>query len=380
MSRHLFFLLAASAITSCSQPSEIPEVPEFSISIDTVRVDSKGEILFLNYFLGVSTLDPAQKFLYNMNMMNSVMEKINMETLSLDTLIQMEREGPNGIGSPSTIIALENGGFVFSSNYTLRYMDPSFQVTKKLTLAREEFITDLLPAGKSISIQSNGISNDGKYLAGLYETSEMSDQPEGFVWLDLEKETGKLIETQALDFIRENNLTLELDGQIRGGFSNVVFFEPNKDKILFSPNSRNILMIYDLTTDSLITKKYESKLTSNEQKPGEAKTITDLNEFSKLREENMKKVDFGPWELDQSTGYRWRFSKELDRQIGEDSLIFKTVVTAIDENFEMLGEVQLPQDFVFPNSFRVRDGMPYVFLNIDDELAFIRIKPNFTDE
>jgi hypothetical protein len=380
MTKYLLFLLAAAATTACSQPSETPEASEFTISMDTVRIDAKGEILFLNYFLGVSTLDPAQKFLYNMNMMKSVLEKINMETLKLDTLIQLEREGPNGVGGPSTIIALENGGFVFSSNYTLTYMDSGFQVSKKLTLAREKFITDLLPTGKSISAQSNGISNDGRYLAGIYETSEMSDKPGGIVWFDLENETGKLIPTQALDFIRENDLNLELDGQKRGGFSTAVFFEPSKDKILFSPTSKNILMIYDLATDSLITKKYESKLTSNEQKAEEARTITNLEEFDKLRTENMKKVTFGQWELDQSTGYRWRFSQELDRQIGEDSLIFKTVVTAIDQNFELLGEAQLPQDFVFPYSFRVRDGMPYVFLNIEDELAFVRIKPNFNEE
>ncbi|REG86307.1 uncharacterized protein DUF4221 [Algoriphagus antarcticus] len=139
-------------------------------------------------------------------------------------------------------------------------------------------------------------------------------------------------------------------------------------------------MIYDLAQDSLITKKYESKLTSNEQVPGKLKTVSDPNEFNKLRGENLKKVNFGPWELDQKTGYRWRFSKELDRVVGEDSLIFKTVVTAIDQDFELLGEAQLPAEFVFPYSFRIRDGMPYVFLNIDDELAFIRIKPNFTDE
>ena len=380
MNKYLVILLAAAVFISCNKPDKKVVEPSFTISMDTVNVDSKGEILFLNYFLGVSTIDPSQKFLYNMNMMKTVLEKINLETLSLDTLIQLEREGPNGIGSPYTIIALDNGGFLFSNNYTLRYMDTSWQVTKKITLSKEEYITDLLPTGKSLSVQSNGISDDGRYLAGLYETSEMSEVPKGIVWFDLERETGKLIETQALDFIRENNLTLELDGQQRGGFSTAVFFEPSKDKILFSPTSKNMLMIYDLAADSLITKNYDSKLTSNEQKPGEAKTITDLNEFNKLREELIKDVTFGPWELDNKTGYRWRFSKELDRIIGEDSLIFKTVITVIDENFEPLGEAQLPAEIEFPNNFRIRDGLIYLFYNIDDELAFIRIKPNFTDE
>lgn len=380
MNKYLALLLVTAIFTSCNKPSEKAGQAVLSISIDTVRVDSKGKILFLNYFLGISTLDPSQKFLYNMNMRENILEKINLETLSLDTLLQLEREGPNGIGSPSKIIALENGGFVFSNNYTLRYMDANREVTKQVTLEREPYIVNLLPSGKSISVQSNGISKDGRFLAGLYERSEVSENPEGIVWFDLEKETGKLIPTQALDFITENNLLLELDGQIRGGFTNAVFFELSQDKILFSPSSRNMLMIYDLATDSLITKKYNSKLTSNGQKAEEAKIITDLNEFNELRSEYMKEVTFGPWELDNKSGYRWRFSKELDRVTGEDSLVFKTVLTAIDPNFEPLGEAQLPAEFEFPNSFRIHDGMIYVFLNIDDELAFVRLKPTFTND
>ncbi len=378
MNKYIFLLL--TVLSSCNRPSEEVEAPTFSISIDTVKVDSRGEILFLNYFLDISAVDPSQKFLYNMNMMESILEKINLETLSLDTLIQLDREGPNGIGSPFKIIALENGGFVFSNNYTLRHMDANWQVTKQTTLAREPYIMDLLPEGKSISVQSNGISMDGKFLAGIYETSKMSDKPDGIIWIDLEKETGKIIPTTALDFIRDNNLTLELDGKKRGGFSTAVFFEPSEDKILFSTTSKNMLMVYDIPTDSLITKTYESKLTSNEQKPGEAKTITDIDEFNKLRQENLKKVTFGPWNLDHKTGYRWRFSKELDHTVGEDSLVFKTVITAIDKNFEQIGEAQLPSDFIFPNNFRIHDGMIYTFLNMDDELAFVRLKPSIRHE
>ena len=78
MNKYLAILLASAIFySSCDTPSEKVEEPSFSISIDTVRVDSKGEILFLNYFLGVSTLDPSQKYLYNMNMMKSILEKIN---------------------------------------------------------------------------------------------------------------------------------------------------------------------------------------------------------------------------------------------------------------------------------------------------------------
>jgi len=262
--KYLTLLLLATGLNSCSKPFENTEQRSFSVSLDTVRVDSGDEILFLQYFLNVSTLDPSQKFLYNMNVMEQILEKINLETLSLDSLIQLEKEGPNGIGFPSEVIALDDGGFLFSNNYTLSYLDANLQKTKQITLAREEFITEILPPSKTINIQSQGISTDGRFLAGLYDDSGIGQKPDGIVWIDLEKESGKIISTNELDFITENNLVLEIDGQVRGGYSGAVFFESSEDKIIFSPSSKNMLMIYDLAQDSLITKKYESKLTSNE--------------------------------------------------------------------------------------------------------------------
>lgn len=375
-------LLALAILASCGQSSEKTEAqPGFSISMDTVQVDSKGEILFLNYFLGISSLDKDQKFLYNMNAREYVLEKINLEKLSLDSLMKLEKEGPNGIGSfLNTLIALDNGGFVFSSGYTVNYLDANGNKTRQITLEREPFIKDLLPSGKSINIQSFGISKDGRFMAAFYDNSGIGQKPDGIIWMDINNNTGKIIPTDAFDFITDNNITLELDGNLAGGVSGLAFVEPHEDKIIFSPSSRNRLMIYDLNRDTLITKKYESKLTSDETKPGEAKTVTSIEEFDELREEYLKEVTFGRWQLDQKTGNRWRFSKELDRTVGEDSLIFKTVLTGIDENFEMLGEAKLPEEFAYPNNFWIREGMIYTFLNIDDELAFIRIKPTFDNE
>lgn len=378
MTKYLPLLFAATVIFSCSQSSETSEEPNFSIAMDTVQVDSKGEILFLNYFLNISTLDSSQKHLYNFNAMNYTLEKVNMETLSLDSMIQLEREGPNGIGSfLNTIISLEDGGFLFSNSYTLTYLDAEGNRTRQITLGREPFIQDLLPAGKSINPQSNGISEDGKFMAGLYGNDGLENDPDGVVWFDLFTNSGKIFPTDAFDFITENNLSLEIDGKLQGGFSEALFFEPQEDKIIISSTSRNSLMIFDLALDSLRIINYNSQFTNNSSKPLEAVTVSDIEEFDKLREEKLRDVTFGPWELDQKTGYRWRFSKEMDRIVGEDSVIFKTVMTAIDQDFDLIGEVLLPENFVFPFSFRIREGAPYVFLNQNDELAFIRLKPNF---
>jgi hypothetical protein len=58
-----------------------------------------------------------------------------------------------------------------------------------------------------------------------------------------------------------------------------------------------------------------------------------------------------------------------------DTILFKTVLTAFDPDFNQLHEELLPSDFTLPRKYFAREGMIYTFLNIDDELAFVRIKP-----
>ncbi len=372
----------ACCIYSCSQPSQtVEQKRELKVSLDTVRIDSKDEILFLNYFLNISSLDPSGDFLYNFNVPKTKLEKINLETLELDSLIQLEREGPNGIGGfPSTFMILADGSYLFYNGYTITKLDATGEKTLNLNLAKVDFIKNLIPAGFEMNIQSSGISSDGNYFAALYGDPGYGSIPEGILWVDLQNQTGKIISTDQLDFITENNIILSVEGRVQGANSSVVFFEPAKDKILLSSSAKNTLMIYDFGLDSMITKFYDSKITRNEPVPVETITVGDMEEFHRLRRERMKEVTFGKWYLDQETGSRWRFSKELDKVVGEDSLVYKTVVTGVDENLEMIGEHHLSSDFVFPYQTRIRKGMIYTFLNENDELAFIRLKPTFENE
>jgi hypothetical protein len=63
----------------------------------------------------------------------------------------------------------------------------------------------------------------------------------------------------------------------------------------------------------------------------------------------------------------------MDRMKG-DTILFKTVLTAFDPDFNQLHEELLPPNFVLSRKYFARKGMIYTFLNIDDELAFVRIK------
>ena len=74
----------------------------------------------------------------------------------------------------------------------------------------------------------------------------------------------------------------------------------------------------------------------------------------------------------------WRVSSELDRMIG-DSAVYKQFITLFDEEFKMLKEEELMNFYLSTQTF-INDGMIYSPLNIQDELAFVRLKPTISYE
>lgn len=380
---YLFFpTLFIVLISSCQEPKPQQEQKkEVSYSIDTVRVDSKDEILFLNYFLNISSLDGTGDFLYNFNVPNTKLEKINLNTLELDSIISLDKEGPDGIGIfPSRFKVLKDGSYLFYNGYNLINLDPTGKKTTNITFQKEDYITNSLPKGTEINIQSSNVSADGNYYAGVYGNPNYGEKPDGIMWVDLKNKQSKLIPTKELDFITENNILLTEGGNRQGANTSIVFFEPSKDQIILSTSARNNLMIYDLEKDTLEVKDLHSTLTRDAPVPRETIAVEDMQEFHRLRNERQKEVLFGNWYLDKETGNRWRFSKELDKVVGEDSLVFKNVLTGIDSKFNFIGETQIPSEIKFPYSTRFRKGMFYLFLNENDELAFVRIKPIIKNE
>lgn len=367
--------------SSCTDTIDQGEKSGFSISLDTVRVDSNDKILDLNFSMVNSSMDPSGSFLYNFNTRENALEKINLVTLRLDSLIKLPMEGPNGIARySSNFISTENNGFIFSNSTNLIELDSTAQVIKELRLEKEQFLIDLLSQESGSILRTGEFSNDGKLLAGLYGEEGAQIKSQGLIWLDLTNKKGILIPTEELDFIYENNVLLKSGNKIGSGNTSRVFFEPNQEYIFFSTSSQNSVFLYDLRKDSLIVKPLKSKLSRDKQTSTETITVEDFNEYFRLLDEKRKEVTFGSWNLDPETGNRWRFTRELEKIVGEDSLVFKTILTGIDKNLEMLGEKELPQGFDFPYKFWIRKGMIYTFLNEEDELAFVRIKPKLAEK
>jgi hypothetical protein len=150
------------------------------------------------------------------------------------------------------------------------------------------------------------------------------------------------------------------------------------DQLLISTSAKNAIWKYDIQTDSLTEKAYESTLTSNIKKGNFPRQTSSREELNSAREEKSKEVTFGDVIYDKDRKIFWRFSKEMDRLAANDSIVYKTILTAFDEELNQLGEERILGNYITDLSPYLVDGQFWHFLNLEDEVAFVRLKPTIT--
>jgi hypothetical protein len=87
-------------------------------------------------------------------------------------------------------------------------------------------------------------------------------------------------------------------------------------------------------------------------------------------------VVFGRLVKDENSGRFYRYSREQD----DSENRYAYVLTIFDKNLDQIHEEKLSEEVTIPGYYSaaqtfVHEGMLYTFLNIDDEMAFVRLKP-----
>lgn len=105
---------------SCGKSGEDVIDNSFNYRIDTLVVDAKGEILYLEYDLRVADYSEVDGFLYNFNKQAHSIEKIDLDRLEWVETSPLQQEGPDGtgfwisdiqsVGGGSTVFIWRKGG------------------------------------------------------------------------------------------------------------------------------------------------------------------------------------------------------------------------------------------------------------------------------
>ncbi len=367
-------------LASCSSKENTAENSlEFSYSIDTVMVDSKDHFFFLNWSLGISDITQDKKLLYNLNPESLLLEVIDMDALALKETVQLEKEGPNGLGGGyiSKLQVLGNGNLMLFDFNKIVEISPKGELVKKYefdknTLSGYEF-------GETDVVSYMGtFSPDGKTYVGELEDESFRKPAKGLAVIDLEKMELNFLPTDAISKLDEFRIIFEMNGNAMMSTGETTYMKFINGKLILNNTAFNEVYIYDIEADSLLHKSFVANLTGNERIKNFPTLVETQEELFETSNEKMKQVKFGPMILQKEDNLIWRISTDLDRMIA-DSVVTKDVVTFFDTDYTLLKEQPLENYITSPTRF-FKDGMLYSFMNLDDELAFVRLKPSITHE
>lgn len=379
---HLLPLLAL--VFSCGEKptsdSENTRKVDFSYELDTVMVDAGDDFIYLNNVLFSSGVSQDGSHLYNFDKTNHSLQIIDLENLKLESVMPLELEGPNGIGTEwiSKVYETTAGNLVLSDSYQVSMLDKQGNKSLGFRYDNHDFEGEKLPEDQRISLDET-LSRDGKTMLTLYADQRLEQSPFGIAVFDLENHSVRYKPMEIFKKLDKYRANFYFDGYPAGSTFASINLQLKGDTLIYSNSANNETNFYNLLTDTLTTKTYSSEFTTQEAPANYPKRGESEEAMREIRKEKSKEVSYGPLLFDRQNDVYWRFTKEMDHMKG-DTIVYKTVLTAFDRKFEQLAEELLPEEFVLPYKVFVREGMIYTYLNVDDELAFVRLKPTISYE
>ena len=385
MKKPLYFASALFLLISCSEKTDSDTSSSnklnFTVEIDTVQVDPGDDhFIYLSNYLNTATLSSDKKTLYNFNPTVPELEIIDLDDLSLKEVIKLENEGPAGIGAANSympMMDISDSGELFLNtwSYMVR-LNPDKDQSSKFWFTADSLKGDPMTEKEKIFPEGQ-ISDDGKFYYGSYGLLDNSNPKSGLAIVNLNTKELKKVPLDLFEKIDKFFIVFSTDGGGKMSIGESVYFLPMDDQVIISTSTFNEIYVLSLADGELDKKSFHSQLTDDEKKGNYQKTASSREELFELNKEKIKEVTFGNLYFDNKEEKFWRFSRSLDRTIG-DSVAYQSVLTIFDKDLTQLHEEKV--DFSAMSSLNFfKDGSLYSYINLEDELGFIRINPTYDE-
>ncbi|WP_262480995.1 DUF4221 domain-containing protein [Algoriphagus resistens] len=291
----------------------------------------------------------------------------------------MEKEGPNGVGGGyiSSIQVLDNGNIMLYDFNKIIEITPKGELVEKYNFDSKNVTGYDL--GEISRLNHRGLfTGDGKTYVAPISRNRYPASSKGLGILDVATKELEFVPLDMFANLDKFQITLEMEGG--GTMSTGESFFPQfiERQLLVSNTAFNEVYIYDIQSDSLTHHTFTSKLTDNERILNFPISVTTRDALFEASGDKNKQIQFGPVISQPDKSLYWRFSSE-GKDNGDDTFSNDYYLTFFDLEFNMLKEQEVEN---YHNSSRpfFKDGILYNFLNIDDELAFVRLHPKFEEE
>jgi hypothetical protein len=367
----LFPLIFSCGGSSFENAGSSNHLENLTITIDTVVVDPKGEIIDLGYGINRSSVSSNSKTLYFFDMRNTVINEIDLDKLELTGIYPFSKEGPNAVGfNPPIIQSLAKGRFLISSPminvsiYTKngvkeRSLKFNFKEIEGLGVDEEGLITNRVT-----------LSHDEKLMFALTRLGPSEPEVRLLV-IDPQSKTGKSIELPNMLQTLKLTLLLQLPKMVsRTG--ETIWLRIIQNKLQITSSVTSDMYVYDYEKDSLRLVEFDHELVPK-KKTGdfESNVFTDEKEFEDAMEKQMNQVAFREliWDDQRKQFFRFAYKpiKDADDNWYNRAEVYLFVY---DADLTLLGEKYLPELPNVPEFTFFKDGKLWSYVNVEDELGF----------
>ncbi|WP_297336730.1 DUF4221 family protein [Algoriphagus sp.] len=364
-------LILACGDNSSKIPNSGNVLENLTFSIDTVRVDPKGEIFDLGFGVHNSALSLDRKTFYFFDIRKAVMYEIDLDRLELLAVYPFSKEGPNSIGfNPPKINSLQNDRFLITSpGITVGVFTKNGQKEKSLKFNFREI--------EGLGVQEEGLitsrvtlSHDEEQMFALTRISATQTEVRLLV-IDPNSKTGKSIELPSMDQVVKFTLLLQQPKRFSSTGENI-WLKTLHEKLFITSSVTSDTYLYDYTKDSLVLVEFNHKLVPK-KKTGdfERNLFTDEKAFEDAAEKKINQVTFRELIWDDQRKQFFRFAyKPIEDADGNWYQRADVYLFVYDADLVLLGEKYLFELPNVPEFTFFKDGKLWSYVNVEDELGF----------
>ncbi|REG94693.1 DUF4221 family protein [Algoriphagus antarcticus] len=287
----------------------------------------------------------------------------------------MRKKVPNGLSSnPRYFAFLTNQNLLFWTYKFYKTFDQNGQLIRDLELNKlaDEYLegTEYYPMRLF-----EDVNTPERILALVMHSKSGTNFILDF---DLISQTFKKINLPELEKNSDYKVELLSDGRPTGGYGGAVSSYQFNGKIIYNTKAFNEVLVFDLKTDSLYVKKWDTPLLGYRRTYLPPKTVEfSSQEFKDMVRKSDEDISFGSLVWDDKNERYFRFSEK--KHFSEELTDFGSYVSTgadvflsvFDKDFNLISEYQIPELTHSIGVHFVKDGKIWMYENINDELAFV---------
>lgn len=369
-------ILSVFILASCGRQTKVSQEILAKVTIDTVLVDSGGEILMAasNMFLSGFSKDNSK--LYHYINSSSELEVIDLNELRLEKKLKVEKEGPEGVGMVNWFDFWNDSIFVFYNFNRIELLTTQLTKASSLNLRNSTLGKEALRDGNMFQNTFTLLERPNQLLSAV--TAINSDLLH-LAFLDFENEIVDIIDSGELLEVNNYSVIFKEGRNTRSIIQPIGIIYWDKLAYIFN-QANNKIFSYDPESMQLSTIHVEEGQVKGTKSKTYRLETESWDEFRTQVSALDEEIKFKKLVIDPITHefYRMAYFKTLPAY-EDNPARWNAYLLKYDKNFKLLAEVKImDNDKTAPDfsDYFIKDGKLWLRININDELGFVRFHVN----